>query len=221
MSGPNYPPYPEGNPYYPTAPGGGQQPEYPQPAYPPPGYGQPGYPPGYYGQPGYPPPQGQYPPYPPAQPPQRSNRGVWITCGVIAAVLVVVCIGAGAAIAALGGRVGGTLFNTVGVAATASQFCVDEEKQQYAAAYQLLSPSLQSSMTQDQFIQNSQAHDASDGTITNCTPSSRSGNVRFSGDTVTLDLEVTRNQPASGSVTFKQVGSGWKIDSIDASLGLL
>ena len=230
MSGPQYPQNPEGYQPYPTDPGA-QQPGYGQPAYPAPGQypPQPGqYPP----QPGqYPPPYGEYPHYGqypgygqypqyPAPPQQRqSRRGLWITCGVIAAVVLVVCVGAGIFIAA---TAGGAIRNVAGAAITTASFCTAEETQQYTNAYNQLSPNMQARISLESFTQASQTHDQQDGKVTNCTTSSSGGATRINNSTATIGLEVTRGSSTStGTITLVDTSSGWKIDDIDASLGLV
>ncbi|GGR63944.1 hypothetical protein GCM10010169_03450 [Micromonospora fulviviridis] len=110
--GGGYPPAPE-SPYAPQPPTSGA-PYPPQPPtsgapYPPPGAGQPPYPPA--GGAAFPPPPGQYPPppgeaypptgpYPPAPgqfgpPAKKSNKNVWITVGIVVAVMLLLCCGGG------------------------------------------------------------------------------------------------------------------------------
>ncbi|WNM41276.1 hypothetical protein RMN56_08020 [Micromonospora halotolerans] len=110
VPGGGYPPAPE-SPYAPPPTSG--TPYAPQPPtsgapYPPPGGAQPPYPPA---GAGFPPPPGQYPPppgeaypptgpYPPAPgqfgpPAKKSNKNVWITVGIVAAVMLLLCCGGG------------------------------------------------------------------------------------------------------------------------------
>ncbi|SCL61891.1 DUF4352 domain-containing protein [Micromonospora chersina] len=112
-SGAPYPPAPE-SPYAPQPPTSGA-PYPPQPPtsgapYPPPAAGQPPYPPPAPAA-AFPPPPGQYPPppggayppsgpYPPAPgqfgpPPKKSNKNVWITVGIVLAVMLLLCCGGG------------------------------------------------------------------------------------------------------------------------------
>ncbi|MFC0029065.1 DUF4352 domain-containing protein [Micromonospora chaiyaphumensis] len=103
-------PYPPPGGAYPPAP---ESPYAPQPPisgtpYPPPGAPQPAYP---ATGAAFPPPPGQYPPppgeaypptgpYPPAPgqfgpPPKKSNKNVWITVGIVVAVMLLLCCGGG------------------------------------------------------------------------------------------------------------------------------
>ncbi|WP_089156534.1 hypothetical protein [Micromonospora sp. NBS 11-29] len=105
ISGTPYPP--PGGAYSP--PGGGYPPPggaypppggaYPPPggAYPPPGYSQPAYPqPGKYAPAEAYPGSGPYPPPAPFGPPPRnSSRNVWLTVGLVVALLLVLCCGGG------------------------------------------------------------------------------------------------------------------------------
>jgi hypothetical protein len=224
----------------PTDPNAPRTPEYPpQPGYYTPAPGYPSYPQGY--PPGYPPEQpaqpypypqqpytqpyqpypGQYPP--PPQAPKRSNRTLWIVLGSVAGALVLVCGVCAFAVFALGGQIGRAVGPAFSAAYTVGTFCAAEERQTYATAYGHFSTSLQSQLSEEAFIANAQAHDESDGKVTNCTTSSSSGDgTSISSDSVTLNLQIERSSgpTTSGNVTLVKEGSDFKIDSIDPALGL-
>jgi hypothetical protein len=242
MSTPNNP---EGIPNYP-----------PQPGYPPTTPAQPGP----YGQPGYPAqPQGfpqagaptpyPYPyPYPHApapMPPKQSNKALWITLSVIGGFLILSCIAGSVLIFYSVRGVAGTIENTIAPLATAASFCTDEARQEYTAAYNLFSSSLQAQESQDAFTQASQQHDSAEGQVTTCIPATRGRNApSVSGNTATITIEMVRggSSPDSSYATPTPGGYGgtsttgttytgdltlikedgvWKIDSIDSSLPIL
>ncbi len=243
MSGPQYP----GG--YPTDPNSQQG--YPQqPGQPP--YGQPSY-----GQPPAYQPQQQYQQAPqapyqqPAQPPRRSGGGktVFIVLGVIAAVLLVACVGGCFALGFAGRLAVNSAATKIATSAssietqaaqqetaiateaggplaslTVETFCASVTTQQYSAAYQELSSNLQGQVSQSKFTSDNQGFDTSKGQVTNCTAP---GNPSVNGMTATVQVQVTRSlngqdTTATGQMTLTLDSTGaWKIDSIDSSLNLL
>ncbi len=221
-------------PYDPTPPSG----EYPQnpppyPGYPPyPGdapqqspYGQSPYGQPPYGQQPYGPPQ-VYPGYPgypvPPQPQKNSNRTLWIILGVVGGVLVLACVLCVGGVFFLGSQ----LFNNPTIASTiaVTNFCADEESQQYVRAYNLLSSSMQSQRTQSDFIQRSQSLDTSQGTVSQCQPTTSSTNPA-TDTSASIPVTVMRGTGSTatttnGTITLVKESGGWKIDSIDPSLSL-
>ncbi len=190
-------------PTYPTGPsyggGMGQPPMYGQP-----GYGQPGY-----GQPGY----GQ-PMMPPAAPRKKSRKGLWITLGVIAGVLVLAC-----------GGIGFVFFSAFQEALkpvnVATTFCNDLKGQKYTTAYDLLSSNAQGQISRDLFVQGAQLQDQIDGTVKSCGPvtgGSADAKIDVNAGKATLKATVQRNQAFTGNILLIKQGSDWKIDDIDSSL---
>src|SRR5689334_17397093 len=198
-------------PTYPTGPsyggggayGGGMS----QPPMGQPGYGQPMY---GYGQP----PMGQ-PMMPPAAPAKKSRKRLWITLGVIAGVLVLVCGGIGFVV----------FFSAVQEAlkpvTVATTFCNDLKAQSYGAAYDLLSSGAQGQVSRDLFVQGAQLQDQIDGTVKSCGPVTGSGadsKIDVNAGKATLKATVQRNQAFTGNILLVKQGSDWKIDDIDAKL---
>jgi hypothetical protein len=211
---PEYPPQPE---YYAQAPG------YPT-------YGQ-GNPPTQPSQP-YPQPVPQpYPPYqpypgqyaPPPMPPKKSNRTLWIVLGSVGGALLLLCITCSVLAVALGGQIGKQIGPAFSAAYTVGTFCAGEQDQDYSTAYAQFSSNLQNQLTSDQFASAAASHDAENGKVTNCaTDSSDSNGTSISDNQVTFTLRVQRaNGPTTtGSVTLVKENGDFKIDSLDASLGL-
>lgn len=208
-----YPPYPPYSPYPPTYPGA--TPEQP---YGPPPYGQPPY-----GQPyGTPP---MYPPYPPYPPPQRnSHKTLWIILGVVGGVLLLSCVACAGIVFYAGQQVANSPI--LGSSIAISEFCTDEEQQDYVAAYNQFSTQLQGQITQDQFLSRSQQLDGTNGPVSQCTPSP-STDAQPSSASATFDVTVERSastgaQPttATGTITLVKSGGAWRIDSIDSALSL-
>jgi hypothetical protein len=219
------------NPYDPNRPenpgtSGGQYPpqQYPPQQYPQyPEQQQPGYPaypqyPGgqqYYGQPG------QYgtPVMPPPMPPKKSNKTLWIVLGTVGGVLLLACVGCVGVLAYLGSQAANNPL--IGSTLAATSFCVDEQGQEYTKAYQLLSPSLQGQMTEDQFVQASQAHDTADGKIETC-EAVQGGDSSVTNTSASVEVTVTRTggTTTTGNITLVNAGGAWKVDSIDPALSL-
>ena len=151
----------------------------------------------------------------PPAPPRKSRRKLWITCGVIAAVVLLACAGVGGLFA----------YATVQAAQplTAAQtFCTDLKKQDYTAAYGMLSTAYKGRVTEDQFTQASKLHDQVDGKVTACgLPQGRSNtnfNFNLNQNTATFNVDVTRRHLVSGSVTMVKENGAWKVDSLDSTL---
>lgn len=221
MSDPNnpYAPPPSGgqeNPTGPTMPGAPGYPTYPgmptdpnQPMYPgaPPSgplyQGAPPSQPFYPGAPGYPTVTA-----PPA--PKKSRRGLWITLGVIAGLLVLG--GGGAAFA---------LVQFAAPAAAAGTFCGDLKAQNYGGAYSLLSSKLHQQLTAEQFSQGSLALDSAEGKVTACGQASGGNAYSYSlgASAATLNAVITRATAGTLQGNIRLVNeSGWKIDSLDTAL---
>jgi hypothetical protein len=183
----------------------------PPQAPPPPGYGPAHIPIGY-PTPYYPP---NYPPMP-APSRSRSNRTLAIVLGVIGAVALVGC----AAGTLLVISVFNAASNFVGPIAAVTQFCQDEENQDYTAAYQLLSSNVRQNYSEDQFITFSQSRDSTDGDVTACQVTS--GNTpQITGSTATLSLTDTLDaSQVVGPVTLVKESGQWYLDSADSSLRL-
>jgi hypothetical protein len=236
---PGDPNTPQSNPQQPDygqTPGYGQPPAYGQPQYPQqPGYPQqppPYQPPAYnqapppYGQPGY----NQAPPPYPQQPqqPKKSNRGLFIGCGIALVVVLLLCGGI-AAFLVIGAKNAGTAIQSQAQRALATgiatAFCTDIETQQYDSAYLSLSKAAQSKMSATEFSQHEAALDASDGTVSTCEPANSSNPLAdISGNTATLTVQVIRSQqssPATGVIKLVFEDNNWKVDSVDAALKLI
>jgi hypothetical protein len=216
---PSQPPYPDQafgapQPGQPQHPGAAPYPPYPPYPYPPAPYPQAPYPP--QGYPMYP--QGGMPPYGP--PPERqSHTTLWVILGILGALATVACV----ACAFLFVGLGQFVQKAAQPAIVTVDFCQDLRTQNYTAAYGLLTSGLQQQVTEDAFVKANQAHDASDGTVTQCSVSSGSSHVQFGDGSVTLPLTVARGAgaPVTGNITLTQSGTTWRISAIDPGLGLL
>lgn len=237
---PPYSPYPPYPPYPPasTTPAGmplGAAGTAPQPPGPPQPEGQPfpqppyGYPPYPYPSAAYPPPTQYGHPYPYAvpQPARGSNRTLWITLSIIGGVLLVVCVSCSVLFAISIGRAANSFNQLLGPTLAATTFCVDVQDQEYSAAYDQLSRTLQSQMTRDQFVAAASARDQASGPVTDCTPDTNSPPTGTSESPTLVHVTVIRGSDSSGgaftyrgNLTLVQEGSTWKIDAIDSSLGL-
>lgn len=185
--GQNPPPYPGYQPYPGTAPNPYGQPAPGQPTYPQP------YPPQPYGAP--------YPGYPVPPPPQkRSNKTLWIILGVVGGVLLLACVScAGLAIWGFSQVANSPIF-------VATEFCADEQAQNYNSAYNLLSSNLQGQISQTQFVQDNQNADSASGTVSACDAVPADAADQSSGTSQSFTVEVTRGGSSPGSAG--DTGSG-------------
>ena len=220
-------------PMQPAQPPQYQQPYQPQPT-PPPYQPQP-YPQGpqYAPPPGYTAPQyGQPPQYAPqyAPTPQqqqaaqrqsaKAGRSGWVTCGIIAVILIVLCGGAGVGAYIIGGHLIGTATDSVGVISTVTQFCAAEQTQSYSQAYTFFSNNLQKQISASNFEKNSQQLDTSKGQIATC-QQQNNASPQLNGSNATQAMQVIRNNAATGNLHLVKQGNSWLIDSIDSSLALM
>jgi hypothetical protein len=147
----------------------------------------------------------------PPTPPKKSLRWLWITLGVIAALLVVV--GGGGAFA---------LSQYLAPATAAVSFCSDLKAQNYTAAYGLLSSNLKSQLTQDTFVQGSGELDTAEGKVTACGQASGSNVYTYSlgSSTAEVKASITRSTAGAleGVVHLKNENGSWKVDGLDTSL---
>lgn len=202
------------NPTPPPARPFAQQPRPPQPY------------PGAYGQPPY----GPYPPYasypsyapygppPVQQPPRSSNKGLWIGLSILGAVILLSCVGCAVGFGLLINAANRTFTSSFGPELTASELCTSEGDSDYVAVYNLFSSNLQNQMTQDQFVQESQTREQTNGVVRDClagaVSQSQDGSMRVA---ITLTLNDGQHQ---GFLTLVQSSGIWQIDSYDQSLGL-
>jgi hypothetical protein len=143
--------------------------------------------------------------------PGKSRRGLWITLGVVAALLVA-CGGGGAY----------AFSRYLAPAVAAGLFCGYVETQGYSLAYAQMSAGAHDQMTATQFADAFTALDTVEGKATACAAASASNSYSASpfGSTATAALVVTRATAGAlqGSVHLKKESAGWRIDAIDSSL---
>ena len=150
---------------------------------------------------------------PPRQRRDRSRRRVWFVLLVVVVLLALV-----------GGGVVAYASMRAGAAVQAAQrYCAALLADNYAAAYDTLSPSLQAQSPRDQFVADGKLHDQVDGRVTSCAVSDGAsgplGSVsQISSTTLTLDTTLRRSLTYTGAVTMAQQGSNWKIASISSPL---
>ncbi len=141
---------------------------------------------------------------------KRSRTGLWITLGIVAALLVV------------GGGAGAfTLIQYSAPAVAASQFCNDLKTQNYDSAYNMLSAKLQATYNKDQFHTANGVLDVAEGKVTACGAASGNGSYDYSlgGSKATVKATITRatQGPLTGNLQLVNE-SGWKIDTLDTAL---
>lgn len=148
---------------------------------------------------------------------RKSHRGIWITLGSILGVLAVAC-----------GLLGYFVVLPIlqqdaeisAAAVAASNFCSDLKSQNYAAAYDMLSTRYQSTVTKQQFLQESALRDQIDGPVKSCPIPNSGPNVSAGDNTVTLFASLTRTNVTQGSISVVRQGGNWKLDKVaDALLG--
>jgi hypothetical protein len=170
-------------------------------------------------------------------PPRRSSLApLWITLGVVFAVVLVVCASCSVLIA-LNVRGINTEISSVPPVPlglhpvlAAANFCAYETNKDYEHAYAQLSNTMRSQLSEQQFISDNQARDATAGPVVGCSAAllKHSEDQTGASSTVTLMVHVWLGSEAgngpptgeSGTMTMVQDSSGWKVDSIDGALQL-
>lgn len=144
-------------------------------------------------------------------PRKKSRRGLWITLGVIAAVLLVTCAGAGYAVV-----------QYTAPATAAGLFCGYLKTQNYAASYVLLDSTLRTSESQAQFAEANADLDRAEGILTNCKAATGSNAYVYSlgGSSATAVLVAQRANGGSfqGAVHLRKEGGSWKVAALDPTL---
>lgn len=156
-----------------------------------------------YGEPEY----GQF-----QEPPRKkSRRGLWITLGVVAAVLVVTCAGIGVGI-----------MQYTAPAAAAGLFCGNLKVQNYTASYTLLDSTLRAQETSALFAEANADLDRTEGAITNCKAATGANAYVYSlgGSTATAVLVTQRANGGTfqGAVHLLKEGGSWKVAALDPAL---
>jgi hypothetical protein len=135
---------------------------------------------------------------------------LWITLGIIAAVLVLGC--GGCAIASAAG-IGFFASTIAGPTATANAYYQAVKNQDYAKAYTYWDTSKITSvagqqLTEQAFATLAQLDDRTQGQVTSF---SQTG-INVNNDTATVTMSVTRNgSPYTVELQMDKVGSDWKI----------
>jgi hypothetical protein len=164
------------------------------------------------------------------QPRQKSSgrRDIIVWC-IAAALLLLICVGAGVALY-IGPQMAKDAIRSgaaaIGAASRVSQFCSDHRSQDYGDAYQHLSAAAQGRTSQTTYVAHQQALDESAGAVTTCTIDSNHTMPSMSndGNTATAQIQVARGtnaKPTTGTLTLVYEDDTWKIDSADSSLMLL
>src|SRR5260221_13538464 len=138
---------------------------------------------------------------------KRSLTWLWITLGVIAAVLV-----------GGGGAGAFALIQYTAPAAAAGQFCGYLKTQNYDSAYGLLSANLKAKYTPELFHTGNAALDVAEGKVTECGAASGSGSYDYSlgGSKATVKAKISRETQGDLTGNLQLVNeSGWKVDSLD------
>jgi NTF2-like N-terminal transpeptidase domain len=155
-------------------------------------------------------------PYAPAAArPRRSRRGLWI----VLAVIVVLLAAAGG-----GGAYAYSRYAAyMAPAWAAGSFCDDLTNQNYSAAYELLSGSMRTAFTSDQFYQVGQALDEIEGYVTSCKQASGASNAYVytpGGTTATVTVSLVRATFGAmrGQLHLNAEQGSWKVDEVDSSL---
>lgn len=145
----------------------------------------------------------------PAQPQRMARRKLWMTLGIVAALLLV----------ALGG--GGYLaYQTLSPAGAVGAFCGSLKSQQYADAYNHFSSGFHQRVAAHDFERAAASLDRIEGRVSRCDTSGGSGSgFQFGGKTATLSLDLARanGNTLSGTIRLQDEG-GWKLDAVDTSI---
>ena len=172
---------------------------------PPPSYGS-------NAQQGYPVPQPHYPPpgapgipayMPGGSAKKKSRRGLWITLSIIVVLLL--------AFSAFGAY---AYANRSTPTKTLTTFCNDLKSGNYHDAYQQLSSSDQSKVSEEKFTSSLQQSFASAGGLKDCTFSNESDDGSTGTAVMTLTLNLTLVPPINYHTTLVNESSTWKINQI-------
>lgn len=144
-------------------------------------------------------------------PTRKSRKGLWITLGVIAAVLVVGCSGVGFA-----------FYQFLAPATAAGEMCGVFKTQNYTAGYTLLSANLRAQISADQFAQTGQALDQIEGKVQSCGQATGGTAYQYSLGSGTASVTVVLARASAGNmqgtIHLKNESGGWKVDGLDAGL---
>ncbi len=144
-------------------------------------------------------------------PTRKSRKGLWITLGVIAAVLVVGCSGVGFA-----------FYQFLAPATAAGEMCGFFKTQNYTAGYTLLSANLRAQISADQFAQTGQALDQIEGKVQSCGQATGGTPYQYSLGSSTASVTVVIARATAGNmqgvIHLKNESGGWKVDGLDAGL---
>jgi hypothetical protein len=114
----------------------------------------------------------------------------------------------------------------------AQKFCAYEINQDYEGAYQQLSATLQSEVSEQQFESDSQTRDTTLGPVVGCSAARQNPADGYDGAPqsptiltvyIWLGGATTSDAPPnsqSGSITMVEAGTGWKVDAVDSTLQL-
>lgn len=145
----------------------------------------------------------------PAQPQRMTRRKLWMTLGVVAALLLITLGGAGY-----------FAYQSFSPAGAVGAFCGSLKAQQYADAYNRFSSGFQQRIAAHDFERAAASLDRMDGRVSRCDTSGGSGSgFQFGGKTATLSLDLARanGNTLSGTVRLQNEG-GWKLDAVDTSI---
>jgi hypothetical protein len=149
---------------------------------------------------------------PPAvQAPRKSRKVLWISLGVVAALLLLT--GGGAAFA---------IQQYTAPAAAATQFCNYLKAQNYSLAYGMLSSELKAQISSDTFTLGSQTLDKLEGPVLSCGQASVSNAYSYSLGSSTATLIATMSRATAGhlqgTLSLKSENGSWTIAAIGTSL---
>ena len=148
----------------------------------------------------------------PAVPERRSRKKLWVTLGVVAALLLCSC-----------GGLGVLAIQFFAPAATAGAFCGVLQAKAYTSAYDLMSKQAQSRMTAAQYAQDGQTLDYVQGALTHCGTANNGTNgynYQLGGSKASIAFAMTRATAGAltGSVRLVNEAGAWKVDALDTSL---
>ncbi|HEX6817492.1 MAG TPA: hypothetical protein VF120_03895, partial [Ktedonobacterales bacterium] len=147
----------------------------------------------------------------PPRPRRRSRSGLWITLGIVAALLL-----------ALGGGVAFAAVQYFAPAVAAGEFCGYIKAHGYSSAYNVLSTNLKGTVSEAQFGASLSSLDSLDGAVSSCAAASGSNSYSASpfGSTAMVGMVMTRATAGAlqGSLHLKKESGGWHVDAIDSGL---